>query len=79
MIKELDQIVLTSDVPEYGMKAGDIGTVVLVHEGGAGFEVEFVTLGGETVAVFSVAADRVRSIERHEIAMARNIDLPLAA
>src|SRR4051812_28218072 len=29
MIKELDQIVLTKDLPEYGLRAGDVGTVVL--------------------------------------------------
>ncbi len=79
MIKELDQIVLTKDIPEHGMKAGDIGTVVLVHSGGKGYEVEFVTLGGETIAVFSVFAEQVRPVKRYEIAQARNVELPLAA
>ena len=50
MIKELDTIVLTIDLPEFGLHAGDLGTVVLVrkHEW---YEAEFVTLNGETVAV----------------------------
>jgi len=30
MIKELDSVVLTTDLPEHGLSAGDIGTVVLV-------------------------------------------------
>jgi hypothetical protein len=43
MIKELDTIVLTIDLPGFGLHAGDLGTVVLVHKHG-GYEVEFVTL-----------------------------------
>ena len=73
MIKELDQIVLTADLPEHGLQQGDIGTVVLIHQGGAGYEVEFVALDGETVAVVSLAASQVRPIARHEIAHARII------
>ena len=34
------------------LEQGDIGTVVLIHQGGKGYEVEFVTLDGETVAIF---------------------------
>lgn len=39
--------------------------------GGEGFEVEFVTLLGETVAVVTVPADAVRSLREREIAHAR--------
>ena len=34
MIDELDCVVLTTDIPEHGLAAGDIGTVVIVHEAG---------------------------------------------
>ena len=61
-IKELDTIVLTIDLPEFGLSAGDLGTVVLAHQQG-GYEVEFVTLGGETVAVISLAPHQVRPVE----------------
>ncbi len=30
-MNELDQIVLRVDIPQVGLKAGDIGTIVLVH------------------------------------------------
>lgn len=73
MIKELELVVLTRRLPELGLGAGDIGTVVLVHEGGRGFEVEFATLGGETYAVTTLAADQVRPIEPNEIAHARAV------
>jgi len=34
MINELDDVVLTCDLPEHGLSAGDIGTAVLVHRHG---------------------------------------------
>ncbi|MBI3537286.1 MAG: DUF4926 domain-containing protein [Chloroflexi bacterium] len=71
MIRELDSIVLTEDLPEHGLKSGDIGTVVLVHRGGEGYEVEFVTLNGETVAVVSVISSHVRPIHKRELAHVR--------
>jgi hypothetical protein len=71
MIRELDRVVLTTDLPEYRLKEGDIGTVVLVHQGGKGYEVEFVTLDGETVAVVSLFDTQLRPIGHREIAQAR--------
>lgn len=79
MIKELDQIVLKENLSEYGLQAGDIGTVVLVHQNGKGYEVEFVALDGETIAVVSLNSLQVRSIKRREIANVRAFELPLAA
>jgi hypothetical protein len=73
MIKELDTVVLTADLPELGLRVGDIGAVVMVHEGGAGYEVEFIALDGETLAVTTLDADRVRPISRREIAHARHV------
>jgi hypothetical protein len=71
MIRELDRVVLTTDLPEYRLKKGDIGTVVLAHQGGKGYEVEFVTLDGETVAVVSLFDTQLRPIGHREIAQAR--------
>jgi hypothetical protein len=73
MIKELDRVVLVRAVPALGLEPGDIGTVVLVHDGGKGFEVEFVTLDGDTVAVATLARNDVRPIGRNEIAHARTL------
>ena len=35
-IKELDIVVLDSDLPQAGLKKGDVGTVVLPHSHGCG-------------------------------------------
>ncbi len=73
-LRELQSVVLTTDLPEHGLKRGDIGTIVLVHKGGAGYEVEFMTLEGETIAVVSLAASQVRPIAAREIAHARLVE-----
>lgn len=70
-MRELETVVLADDVPEYGLRAGDLGTIVMVHQGGAGYEVEFVTLEGGTVAVVTLTASQVRPVDPHEIAHAR--------
>ncbi len=73
MINELDRVVLTKPVSKLRLEPGDVGTVVLVHESGKGFEVEFVTLDGETYAVTTLSADDVRPISHNEIAHARTV------
>lgn len=71
MIQELDSVVLAENLPELGLERGDIGTVVMVHREGAGYEVEFVTLEGKTTAVTSLLSSQVRTINSGEIAHAR--------
>ena len=74
MIEELDTVVLTRDLPEQKLRQGDLGAVVLVHRDGAAYEVEFVSLGGDTLAVITLPADFVRVATAHEIAHAREVD-----
>jgi len=72
MIRELDTVVLTVDLPEHRLRKGDIGTVVLVHRD-HGYELEFVALDGETLAVASLDSTQVRPIGKGEIAHARQV------
>jgi hypothetical protein len=74
MIEELDLVVLKRDLPSERLAAGDVGTVVLVHQQGAGYEVEFTTLSGETVAVVTLDASDVRPVEAREIVHARAVN-----
>jgi hypothetical protein len=72
VIAELDTVVLTHPVPERGLAAGDIGAVVHAYPNAA-YEVEFVTAGGDTVAVLSLSATDVRPLLPTEILHAREI------
>ncbi len=73
MIKELDRVALTEDFPEYGLKRGDIGVVVLVHTK-PGYELEFFTLDGDTLAVISAHSHQVRALGKREVAQARQLE-----
>ena len=73
MIKEHDSVVLTQDIPANGFKAGDVGTVVHIHPNAAAYEVEFVTLAGETVGVVTLKPEQIRPIGRREIAHVRSL------
>ena len=71
-MKELETVVLVKDLPEHRLKKGDVGTVVHVHPKN-GYEVEFVTLGGETLAVLSLDSSDVRKTEKREIPHVRAV------
>jgi len=62
MIHELDSVVLTEDIKNLKLARGDIGTVVLIHNGREGYEVEFMTLDGDTVAVTTLFPSQIRMI-----------------
>lgn len=76
MIKEHDRVILTNDLSAEGLKAGDVGTVIHVHRGGEAFEVEFLTLHGETAAVATVPAAHIRPVTQRDMTHARLIKQP---
>ncbi len=73
MIQEHDCIVLTQDIADVGLRAGDVGTVVHVHADAAGYEVEFTTLTGRTVAVATVLPSQLRPVSPRDLAHAREL------
>lgn len=72
-MQELDQVVVVEDLDEFPIRSGDIGTVVGVYQSNKAYEVEFVSLTGRTVAVATLAADKIRAIGEGEIAHARSL------
>lgn len=73
MVQELDRVVLLEALPEHGLEAGDIGTVVMVHQGGQGYTVEFLTLKGETIAVATLSRSQIRAIQTNDVAHVRQL------
>jgi uncharacterized protein DUF4926 len=59
-----NDVILTRDVPEEGLRAGDVGTVVDRHvvPGVAeeGYSLEFFDMTGNTVAVVTLPASALR-------------------
>ena len=68
----LDTVVLVRDVPEHGLRAGDLGAVVEVHSPDA-LDVEFVTASGRTTALVSLKASDVRAIADTDLVAVRTI------
>jgi hypothetical protein len=58
----LDVVELVVDLPEEGLAAGAIGTIVDEYPDPAGFEVEFVDADGRTRALTVLRPDQVRPI-----------------
>ena len=68
----LDTVVLVRDLPDHGLRAGDLGAVVEVHPP-SGLEVEFVTASGRTTALVSLQASDVRAIADTDLVAVRTI------
>jgi hypothetical protein len=71
--KPLDTVVLVRDIPEHGLKAGDLGAVVEVYRPD-GLEVEFVAASGRTTALLTLKAVDVRSIRDTDLVAVRTLE-----
>ncbi|MCX8086361.1 MAG: DUF4926 domain-containing protein [Rhodocyclaceae bacterium] len=67
MIQEHDLVVLTENLPDQALEAGDVGVVVHVYPGAEAFEVEFLTLNGETTALATLRKHQLRSAGPRDI------------
>jgi hypothetical protein len=68
--KQLDTVVLDRDVPESGLRKGDLGAVVQTYEPD-GLEVEFVTASGRTQAVVTLRLADVRAVRGGDLLSVR--------
>ncbi len=73
MIDELDLVVLLHDDNVHGLKSGDVGTVVHCYKDKKGFEVEFVSAEGKTIAVLTLTDTQIRPFEQSEILHVRDL------
>jgi len=73
MIRELDTVVLTHDIDQYGLKQGDIGAVVHCYGDGVAFEVEFVTAEGRTIALLTLDPADIRLSGGREVLHVREL------
>ena len=68
----LDTVVLDRDLPEYGLRKGDLGAVVEVCDAEA-FEVEFVRASGWTQAVVTLTDHDVRPVLDDDLVAVRSV------
>jgi hypothetical protein len=73
MIREHDCIVLTANLHDEGLEAGDVGAVVHIHANGAAYEVEFMTFTGKTVAIATVLPTQLRAVSKRDLTHVREL------
>ncbi len=67
----LETVVLNRDLPEHGLRAGDLGAVVEVY-GAGGIEVEFVQAAGQTKALITLRPGDLRSVAHGDVLAVRS-------
>jgi hypothetical protein len=72
MFNELDTVVLDRDLPEHGLRQGDVGAIVALLSTDT-FEVEFVAASGRTQALVTLTASDVRAIADDDLLAVRRL------
>ena len=63
VINKHDIVELIDDLPEEGLKAGEVGTVVHVHENGDRYDVQFMSSAAQSVTV-TASVEQLRAAPR---------------
>ena len=73
MIRENDIVVLKEDITNTTLVKDDMGTVVHVYAEEKGYEVEFVSADGKTIAVETLPKKAIRAFKKFEILHSRSL------
>jgi ATP-dependent exoDNAse (exonuclease V) alpha subunit len=73
-IKLYSEIVLMNDKPSVGLLKGDVGIVVEIYGNNEGYEVEFMTKEGRTVAVETLDVSEIRAISTRDMLHIRELE-----
>ena len=73
MFNVLDTAVLTRDIPDDGLRRGDLGTIVEIH-GPDAFEVEFVAASGRTQALVTPSEADLRRVDDRDLISLRTLE-----
>lgn len=68
----LEIVVLTKDLKKYGLKKGDLGTIVEIY-GSHNYEVEFVTADGHTQALVPLNEGILRPVKSKDMISVRSL------
>ncbi len=71
--EKLDTVVLNRDLPEHGLREGDLGAIVEVYEPDT-FEVEFVSASGRTEALVTLKKEDLRAVADGDLLTVRRMD-----
>ena len=69
---KLETVVLVRDLPEHGLREGDLGAVVQLYQPD-GLEVEFITAAGKTTALLTLTVGDVRKVQDTDFIAVRSV------
>jgi hypothetical protein len=69
----LDTVVLDRDLPQHGLRRGDLGAVVEIYDPD-GLDVEFVLASGQTQALVELTTHDVRPTRARDMIAVRDLD-----
>lgn len=72
MYKLLDTVALTHDIPDAGLRRGDLGAIVELLAPDA-MEVEFVAASGRTQALVKLHAEDIRHVGDRDVIAVRTL------
>jgi hypothetical protein len=58
-VEEFSLVVLRRDLPDHGLTAGEVGTIVLAYSDGEAYEVEFVRTAGQRPMLLTLTTDEI--------------------
>ena len=70
--KVLDTVVLDRDLPEHGLRSGDLGAILQVYEPDS-LDIEFVTASGKTQALVTLKVGDVRPVQDSDLISVRSV------
>ena len=69
--KVLDTVVLDRDLPEHGLRSGDLGAILQVYEPDS-LDIEFVTASGKKQALVTLKVGDVRPVQDSDLISVRS-------
>jgi hypothetical protein len=73
VFKELETAALVDDLPQFDLRAGDMGVVLLVHQEDA-YSVEFTAPGGYSCALLTLRGEWLRKPTEDDLANRRPLE-----
>ena len=70
--KVLDTVVLDRNLPNHGLRSGDLGAIVQVYEPDS-LDIEFVTASGKTQALVTLKVGDVRPVQDSDLISVRSV------
>lgn len=75
MIKKNDKIMLNMNIPEHKLLKGALGKVILIHNEGEEFDIEFRNIIGELLAVIRLIPAQFQKINIIQVPQLKKFNL----